>query len=226
MTYECGCVNEIDNESGVLRSISKCEFHTKAQTTPLTRDYEHYRSLGCIDEHGIPQNARYVRELKEGLSELDFDYLKWGIGKVFLELGAGLGMYIPLILKGGARHTSIENSPFAVKWIQDTFYTSVLECDLEEIGFLPARYHCIIAAHILEHVKDAPNLLTRCYQCVRERLYLIVPDDQDPVNPDHQWFFTADTLSQLLKRTGFTNIRTQTKHVFEREGFIYCVAEK
>jgi methyltransferase family protein len=167
-----------------------------------------------------------LRELSDAISMFDLAYLCNGQRKTMLELGAGIGMYIPLFLNEWA-YTAVEKSAFCIKWLQEVYSMTPLQTDVET--FLEQNwqdYDCIFAAHIIEHLKDAPSALMRCFERVRERIYIIVPDDQDPTNPDHQWFFSEPTLRNLLLQIGFKNVRTQVRRRIPREQFIYCVAEK
>jgi hypothetical protein len=227
MKYDCGCVNEIDENSGILRSVDKCQTHSQVITTSKSRDKNYYMRgpNSAIDEDGIPNFVRYIKELGEGVSREDFSYLTDGLGRFFLELGAGLGPYIPLLLSGGGRYLAIDDSRFACEWIRRVFYVPCLEQDVETIPD-DIHYDCVLAAHLLEHVWDAPGLLRKMHKIARERIYLIVPDDSDPVNPDHRWFFTRETLQVALKRAGFRNIRSKIQRIVPQENFIYTVAEK
>jgi hypothetical protein len=221
--YDCGCVNEVDEPSGVLRSISKCGFHTEHRYDPEKRDLFYYKEVGSIGEDGIPQFSKYIDELQRGYSPKDMSYLARGAS--FLELGPGLGMYIPLFLSAGGTYLGVDESAFSVNWIRSLFYVPVTQQDAETICD-EWRFDCVFAAHLLEHTKDAPAMLKKMHTIARERLYLIVPDDQDPVNPDHQWFFTKDSLYKILRRTGFKNIRIKIQKIVPQEDFMYCVAEK
>jgi len=205
--------------------VDKCAFHSSKITTDETRTYDYFKAMGCVDERGIPQFANYIKELSQGLTKEDFLYLTEGLGRYFLELGPGLGMYIPLLLSGGGRYIGVESADFAVEWIRSTFYVPCIKQDVETMPD-DIRYDCVIAAHILEHVWDAPGLIKKMFKIARERVYIIVPDDLDPVNPDHKWFFTKDSLILSLKRAGFKNVRVAVQKIVPQENFMYAVAEK
>jgi SAM-dependent methyltransferase len=223
--YDCGCVNMTEETSGLLHSIVKCNFHMEHIYSPEKRQLFYYKEVGSIDEKGIPQFAHYIKELETGFDSADMMYLANGLGKSFLELGPGLGQYIPLFLQGGATYLAVDESAFSVNWIRSLFYVPITQQDAETICD-EWRFDCVFAAHLLEHTKDAPAMLKKMHTIARERLYLIVPDDQDPVNPDHQWFFTKDSLYKILRRTGFKNIRIKIQKIVPQEDFMYCVAEK
>src|SRR5512135_487501 len=114
MKYSCGCINETDSDSGVLHCIKKCEFHLKwAADHPQGGSIEYFKDVGCIDAEGIPTNANLVSELWDGLSLDDDQYLHLGLGKDILEIGAGLGPYIPHFLRAHWNFTTIERGIFA-----------------------------------------------------------------------------------------------------------------
>jgi SAM-dependent methyltransferase len=147
-----------------------------------------------------------------------------------LEIGCGLGSYVPFFLRNGWNYEAVESSKFAAYWTRNTFDVDVHEKTFEkfhEEPFVPF-YHLIFAAHVLEHMESAPLALVWINELLKPdgQLMLIVPDDSDPTNPGHQWFFTEPTLRALLEQKGFKNIRTAIRKRVERENFIYCVAEK
>lgn len=228
MKYSCGCINETDSDSGVLHCIKKCEFHLKwAADHQQGGSIEYFKDVGCIDAQGIPTNINLIGELWDGLSVVDIQYLWAGLDKNILEIGAGLGPYIPQFLQAHWNFTTIERGVFASHWLKNAFYVPVLTVSIEEyLATSDINYHCIFAAHLFEHLENMPKVLRQCFDRVTERLYLIVPDDGDPTNPDHYWFFTQETLKALLEKIGFVKVRMQMRKHVPQENFIYCVAEK
>lgn len=222
----CGCVNEIDPEWGIEKSKSKCDYHrSKGGKTGL----EHYRDMCAIDSRGIPQHKRYGEELHFALDELgEIDVCQDTFGTVFaLEVGAGLGMYAPYLMQRGFRYEAIEPDKEAASWIENNFDVLVFRGYLEDFQ-AAFKYGLIIAAHVFEHLKDAPAGIKKCFDMLSSggRLILIVPNNDDPVNPDHLWMFTESTLASTLSRIGFKDIRMVSKQVVKHEKFIYCTAVK
>jgi predicted TPR repeat methyltransferase len=228
MTYSCGCVNEIDPASGVLHCVKKCDGHVTWLLTNPDGTKKNYEEMGLL-QNGMPQNARLIAELLEPLREMDLGSVLHGPGKM-LEIGCGLGSYVPLFLRNGWEYEAVESSSFAAYWTQNTFDVRVDLQTFEQRFVSPPteHYDLIFAAHVLEHMKDAPT----CLKMIHARLFrfgyliLIVPDDSDPTNPGHQYFFTQDTLRSLLTETGFSVQGMVMKKRVEREKFIYCVARK
>lgn len=227
MKYSCGCINETDSDSGVLHCIKKCEFHIRWSVTHSQGEsIEYFKEIGCIDAQGIPNNLILIQELRDGLSLQDEYYLCVGHDKTLLELGCGLGPYVSYFLAGKWSYEAVERGFFAFHWVKKTFYVPIVNGSVEEYLSSRAGFHCIFAAHLFEHLENMPKVLRQCFDRVTERLYLIVPDDGDPTNPDHYWFFTQETLKALLEKIGFARVRMQMRKRVPQENFIYCVAEK
>lgn len=229
--YLCGCVNVIDPWWGVQRSVTKCEGH-KAHAGKSGLAY--YAEMGAIDGNGYPQHTRYARELLTGLAEaghaLIFDHSP-KIGPA-LEIGAGLGMYCPLLLTLGYPYMAIEPAADAALWIESVFGVTVQRCNWEQYALVNNNgrkgWGLIVAAHVIEHLVDAPEGIRKMFDALVAggRLVIVIPDDEDPLNPDHLWFFTAAHLENVLTRIGFKDIKTSVKKIVSHESFIYCTAVK
>ena len=227
MIYGCGCVNEVDADSGVLKSVSKCEFHLEhSRTHPEGETIEYFKELGCFDEQGIPQNQRLINELLDPLLEMQEPLPHTALPVRVLEIGCGLGAYIPLFRR--CSYIGVEKSRFACQWVENCFDAIVSNCMFEDYELSYERFGLILAAHVFEHMKDAPYQLQRCFAALElgGKIIIIVPDDTDPTNPDHRWFFTVPTLHALLEKIGFVNIKSTMRKRVPQENFIYCVAEK
>lgn len=226
--YSCGCVNEVEPKSGVLRNISKCNFHIEwSETHPQGLTPAYYEDIGLL-EKGICNNARLIRELEDPLEEMGHTNLFSGNHRSILELGCGLGCYIPLFLKHGWLYEAVEQSPFAALWVRNTFDVPVYQVPFEQFRRKLYFWNAIFGAHFFEHLKDSPAGLKRAYEYLVTGgyLYLIVPDDGDPTNPDHLWFYTPVTLHNLLDAIGFADIKMTMRKRVEQENFIYCIARK
>lgn len=219
MTHACGCVNAPDSASGVLRSVSKCEHHTRHQRQPSTLGEEYYRELGGIGD-GTAQR-RHREELAEALGTFPA-----GDGKLAVEIGCGLSGYCPALLAAGFQYRAIEASLWAAEWMRREYGVPVIVGGYS-IEMLPPC-DLIVAAHVIEHLPDAPQAIRELVAGLESggRLYIVVPDDSDPVNPDHLYFFTADSLRSVVEASGATVERLEVRSVVPQENFIYCLARK
>jgi len=129
-----------------------------------------------------------------------------------LEIGAGRGYFLSLLARTGCTAIGLEpgreNLPywrrFGVEVVADSFPSAQV----------PGRFDLVVAYGVLEHVADATAFLAAVARQVADdgRVVFAVPncrpyiDDCDPsmLVHEHWSYFTAETLSALLMRSGFT----------------------
>ena len=215
---KCQCFVTTDHRSGVLRAVTKCQHHVMALMREFASEEEHYQGLGTLqhpqvyldqwdDAFGVSQPARVENK-----------------PATLLEIGAGCSPYVGQFLDRGYEYVPIDPSAYVSKWFQDQG-VQALRTPWEELH-VTHPVSCIVAAHSVEHMPDAPYGLQKMFNTLRPggSLFLILPNDEDLCNPDHWWFFSEQTLMQVLSRIGFeTKIMTSRRYI-ERESFIYCHA--
>ena len=226
MIYPCGCHNELDENSGMIRCVSKCDFQVNALGNIKSDDAVYYTTLGSIAD-GAPRAKLYIRELQDsGLFIRPSPSLAQM--RRALEIGCGCSGYVPLLLKLGYNYYGIDTSDYAVKWTSQAYDDDTYRVSLEEMNG-SQRFDLILAAHVLEHFKDAPAALVKMYGLLNPggQLCVIVPNgDDDPTSPDHWWFMTESSLLSYATRVGFVDITMNQRRVVEHERFIYMSASK
>lgn len=224
--YSCGCVNRVDADSGVLRCHYKCGTHRDvlaAQPSGIA----YYHMLGAVDADGAPRCDLYVGELTEALGPVP--PAPNGRRSIALEVGCGASPYVRALTSAGYQYVGVEVDTWAADWVTETYGGLPVAVIT---GHFPLRLafqaDFVLCAHVLEHLEDAPGALEALFLATAPggTLWLVVPDDGDPVNPDHRWFFTEESLVRLLRRAGFSAVRTAVRRRHERESFIYCAAER
>ena len=234
ITYPCGCVNDFDR--GVLKSILKCDHHKSMQREIGELGEEYYQELGSST--GTPPHVAEFEECFGKCEPVDRDR------PFALEIGAGASHYVPMITDAGWFYCACEPSRWARKWMLERYGDRQIQlsnrawehydhndCVLGDRGGSGSQwwqYGMILAAHSLEHMVDAPAALEKMaeYLAPGGVLYIIVPDDSDPVNPDHLWFFNTATLDLSIRRAGLVVEVLVTRQRVEHEKFIYCKARK
>lgn len=223
MKFLCDCINETDPESGVTKSISKCDWH-KARMGRGGLKY--YEELGCLkDGKAIPTN--HIKEFKEALELMGAEPLE-GEGVCF-EIGAGMGVYIPWIEEEGYSYEAIEPDKAAAAFMVSNYDVSAWPETLEShFGRTFRCFDLILAAHVLEHLKDSPAAIKLIHDRLNPggRALLLIPDDTDQTNPDHLWFYSPKTFLAVLQRAGFVDIRACVRRITAKENFIYASAYK
>lgn len=207
----CDCLN-IPDMPGILRNVRKCAAHQP--TPPESLGEAYYRASGAMDADA---SVRYVREITEAIGEVPF-----GTG-LAVEIGCGVSPYCSYLMGKGYSYLGIDLSLFACDEMRSRGADAIQSTTLKD-----SSISLILAAHSLEHMKDAPGELVKMYHSLAPGglLVLIVPDDSDRFNPDHLWFFTPDGLLGLLERTGFTIERFAVRRILPYENFIYVLARK
>lgn len=222
MTYPCGCENQHTPPSGVLRSIRKCPKHKAKQRDPATLDESYYTELGVLKD-GRLADTNHVAELVEALGE----FTRFVGRTPALEIGCGASPYVAAILEAGHEYYGTDASPWAAQWMKETYGARVTVGRFEDVR-LGWDHRLILAAHVLEHLDDAPAAIANCERllCRGGELWIVVPDDSDPVNPDHIWFFDEFTLRACLEAAGLVVEKMAVRRYVPHENFIYCRARK
>lgn len=220
--YDCGCINDTDPGSGVLRSVVKCQSHRREARDPRTLDAAYYAGLHGMDELG--DNPAHVEQIESALGP--FPHAR-GVGFA-LEVGCGCSSYAGAIEAAGWTYFGIDASPFACVWTAARWGVSCFALDFESRPTPPIAYGLILAAHSLEHMRDAPGALRKIAASLEPggELRIVVPDDSDPVNPDHLWHFTRTTLPRAVEAAGLEVAHLAARKVVEREEFLYLRARK
>lgn len=226
ITYNCGCVNDFDR--GVMKSILKCDHHKAMQREIGELGEAYYRENGAMDNEACRRYADEFEDCFGKIEPVNRDYPS------ALEVGAGASHYVPMITDADWLYVACEPSRWARQWMMNRYCDRFIQlnnatwesfngddCDFRKFGM-------ILSAHSLEHMIDAPAALEKMAEYLSPSgvLYLIIPCDDDPLNPDHYWFFNTATLDLSLGNAGLIVESMVTRKRIERERFIYCKARK
>ncbi len=222
--YACGCLNEIDEASGVTHCIEKCRTHRKQAHPPETAGETYYEHLGVIRD-GKPAATKHVAELEEALGPIE---RAGGYLVPALEIGCGASQYVSALRDAGWSYCGVDASPWACRWMRETHDANMMQGDWETMPELPDKAGLILSAHALEHMANAPNALSLMAQTLEPGgvLYLVVPDDEDPTNSDHLWFFDRNTLKCCIESAGLIVERLEKRRYVKHENFLYARARK
>lgn len=220
----CGCLVIRDPDWQVLRAVEKCEFHRAwLRSQPCGQAY--YEQLHCFDADGTPRCTSYVEQLQEAVGAFPLA----AAGARAIEIGCGVSMYAGAILAAGYTYQAWEPDVWAATWTRQHYKVPVTTLPFEtappgDVG----RFQLVLCAHAVEHMPHAPRALRELGNLLRPGgvLYIVVPDDTDLCNPDHHWFFSAETLQRTIERVGLKVDRLETRKYIDRENFLYCLAHK
>lgn len=233
--HPCGCLTDIDPGSGVIRSYEKCEFHRREREAQPEGEV-YYRSIGVLDDKGDVRVDHYVAELLEGIGEIPkpAQSVHRHLNKA-LEIGCGVSPYVRAIEAAGYSYTGIEPDVWAANETATRFNVSATRFNVSVLcdwftpkSFGPESFRLILAAHVIEHLPHAPDAIRGMSGMLSPggHAVIVVPDDTDLVNPDHNWFFNEESLYMTLRLNRLDVVRMSVLKRIERENFIYCVAKK
>jgi SAM-dependent methyltransferase len=223
ITYACACANEVDRASGVLRRVEWCPKHQAMRRDPATLGEAYYRELGVIDAAGRLRATAHVAELEEALGPLPPATPPVDA----LEVGCGASPYVDAVRAAGYAYFGLDPAPWVRPWMARRWGAWCDTMRLEDVRAFHA-YALVLCAHAFEHMDDAPAAIRHCARLLAPggELWLVVPDDSDPVNPDHIYFFTPDTLRACLEAAGLAVERIVTRRHVPHENFLYARARK
>ncbi len=223
ITYRCGCTNDRDEPSGVLRCMHKCAHHRRYAEKHST-GFDYYHHLGAITADGMPVVAHYLAQLVEALGPIPKACRP---GALAFEIGGGASPYVWAIQEAGYSYIGVEPDPWAAAWMKDTYGVFVNQVKFPD-GLASELADLMVCIHALEHMEDAPAAFKAMVDRLRPggSLIVVVPDDSDPLNPDHLWFFDERSLLGLAERSGLVDITIAKRKYIEREHFLYLKASQ
>lgn len=144
-----------------------------------------------------------------------------------LDIGCASGMFVAVADQAGWQVTGLEVSSWAITRARErcpraTFVTGLLE----EQNFAPASFDAITLWDVLEHVHSPRKALQQVCKWLTPEgwLFLNVPDERSWVARlmgkrwvlllrEHLWYFSRETLTQLLTQEGFKLVRARSNWV-------------
>lgn len=143
-------------------------------------------------------------------------------GGTLIDLGAAGGELGAALSNHFSRRIGFEYNADCVGSLHDHFDVAVIT-DLEKVKRLPARADAIVAADVLEHLRDAPRLLALIREALgpQGKLFLSVPNianitvrlgllfgifeyrDRGILDNTHLRFYTLRTIRQDVEAAGF-----------------------
>jgi 2-polyprenyl-3-methyl-5-hydroxy-6-metoxy-1,4-benzoquinol methylase len=127
-------------------------------------------------------------------------YLQEHPGSQVLEVGCGAGRFTEVLLRAGARVTSVDLSS-AVEANQDNFPQDdrhrVLQADVLHLPFAPRQYDLVFCLGVIQHTPDSERAIAALFEQVRPGGWLVI----DHYTHDLSWYTkTAPLVRRVLRR--------------------------
>lgn len=142
---------------------------------------------------------------------------KTELGKV-LDIGSGLGVF-PVVMEGmGYTVDCVEENCDSIQFLTGMGFDCYSKAPNK-------RYDIVSLIHVLEHIEDPIPFLRGLKSNFGKWLFIEVPDakefeylpkDHDEFNSCHVKFYSRETLTDLLKRSGYRVSYMDTQHYADR----------
>jgi len=150
-----------------------------------------------------------------------------------LEIGCAKGFFLKIARDNGWETYGVDLSDYGCKFAKEQFNLNVLQGVLEEID-LPEKYFDVVSLwDTLEHLRDPCKVLEKIKRLLKDDGILMIetPNINSVFfklyrrywlgfNPFHLYYFSPQTLKNMLCKLGFTivNSETITVSLFSIEG--------
>lgn len=215
ITYPCGCVNEVQPNTS-LRAVHKCEAHAAARNVITGHDY--YREFGVISANDMLLPTNHMRELTDALGPFE-------AGRQAFEVGSGCSPYFFPLIDLGFKYTGCDESEYACRVMRRHGAPMYLSA-FEKLTAITRRADVVLAMHVLEHMVNPASALCKMREMLYHggKVYILVPNNEDPVNPDHLWTFNPTALKIMLVDAGLRVVQMSVRKHIDRESWIYVKA--
>jgi SAM-dependent methyltransferase len=210
----------IENIKRMWVMCEDCGFHWQMRNYPLSKletiYVDGYRDPKFRGETIQAAFSRIQSYRVTGNSENEVRYIwfaaniKYKEAKKVLDVGSGLGVWPRILKDAGFVVTCVDENKDSVKFISEELG---MQC-YRHLNDVVGKFDTVSLVHVLEHIQDIDGFLRQVRLSLRAGGYLFVeaPGDagfdflskyHDDFNSCHQWFFSSDSLHQILKRNGF-----------------------
>ncbi|MCL1865183.1 MAG: class I SAM-dependent methyltransferase [Spirochaetes bacterium] len=166
-----------------------------------------------IDERDIKKYSRYVWDKRIKIIR------KYANSGNFLDVGCSFGG----LLESAAKYYTpfgIEISDYAYSQVTKQFGRNIHHGTLYDHKFSSNFFSVITMIELIEHLSDPVYAITQCFDLLRKDGVLVIQTanmnakqardlgkDYEYFMPGHLSYFTAENLSDLLRKTGFVKIK-------------------
>jgi SAM-dependent methyltransferase len=207
-------MDTVETETREPFSIWRCQHCGVLRTWPCPSDLGPYYG-GKVGELYRQKGAALYEALKTLLLSWEFKHIKHLDKSVtFLDAGCGTGDFTRYVAKQGHRiiaTDSAENIPVRLQESGHIPYHMMNFDDYQIAGLNRLENGCVIARHVVEHLRDPGAFIGRMVSYGARHFYFVVPNVTsvscrlygqywfawDP--PRHLWHFNRRSMTQLLE---------------------------
>ena len=226
---------DIDLSGKDLFNVVRCKkcglvyLNPRPTKQELGKFYPEEYFLGHADTEGGIDKYQYqkMKKIKKFKSK----------GKI-LDVGCGTGYFLTVAKENGWETRGVEVSKIAASYARKKFSIDVFAGELLEAGYPDEYFDVVTLWHVLAHLPNPSETLAEVNRVLKKDglLILTVPNIRGFQAkifkefwfhldvPRHLYFFDMDTLEQILRKNGFTILRTNHfSGELEAQGLIYSM---
>lgn len=174
------------------------------------------------DKQGLAHFSMLKSKTAEGYIEQLESYIGKPLTGSLLEIGCGQGDFLLCAAQRGLQVDGLEYSPHAAASAQSKIdgYGQVICGELQQLLASEKRYDFIVAADVIEHVREPQQFLTTIYTLLNKNgvIMLVVPSTDSltarlmrnkwvEFKLEHLWYFSQSTLRRLLYSQSFGEVK-------------------
>lgn len=140
-----------------------------------------------------------------------------------LDVGCGEGYFLAAAKAAGWETRGVEISPFAAEFARANSGSKVFPGKLRDAGYPSDFFSVVTLFDVVEHFYDPVVELSEVWRILRPGglVYLLTPDVESIAArlmgrywfelkpPEHLFYFSRETLGQLLRKAGFQKVETR-----------------
>jgi 2-polyprenyl-3-methyl-5-hydroxy-6-metoxy-1,4-benzoquinol methylase len=205
---KCGLVllDSENKDKGILNIYKDENYYGQSDDNSLT-----YKSY-------LEEKEVYLKYFNNKLKNIENNILK---GKI-LDIGCGLGFFLEVAEKRGWRAEGVEVSNYAASYLSKNKYKAYCG-ELESLKLAEKSYDVITLFSVIEHLSNPLETLKEIRRLLKpDGLLIITAANQKGLLATflgkrwfqykyhgHLYFFSSVTLTKLLNKVGFTNIKIE-----------------
>lgn len=215
------CKPEIEVRTVICKNCALVYMNPQLDESEL---HNLYSTTYASTRSDLPSERKLLS--KERLGDLDSP-------RTVLDIGCGAGSLLNAFSKRGWNTCGIEPTPHWAKFVRQRYGLKVTAGFLETANLPDCYFDLVTLNHTLEHLANPTQALLTIRNSLKDEgmIYIDVPNVFKPIGPKffeapHLYYFSLNTLSLLLEKTGFELRAWASEHRKLRRLDIWVLAKK
>ena len=177
-------------------------------------------------EYEINNEKVFFNLMLKTLADIKFEKLSSGFkssGNEFLDVGCATGLLLEYMNNKGWVSRGVELCESSANYGNKTRKVDIYNGTLEEAGYSDNQFSIVHSSHLIEHLTSPSDYVEEVYRILKPGGYFITTTPNAAslqailfgknwrsAIADHMFLFSVSTLSEMIKKQGFSIIKTGT----------------